>query len=135
MCALKVLQDNHVGTADPFRQFRRCRPRTIEDSVKVFRKIAVVFRDPCHQSLSLPSHRYPPSAASKDTDCTQRRHCEHSWHTLLKNDKCSLSLYRRPSPNETNSQREQSGSEGGQDQLCSMPALRWFGYFANSACG
>ena len=28
----------------------------------------------------------------------------------------------RLSPNETNSQRKQSGSEGGQDQLCSMPA-------------
>src|SRR5208337_5666960 len=28
----------------------------------------------------------------------------------------------RPSPNETNSQRKQSGSEGGQDQVCSMPA-------------
>src|SRR5271157_4511567 len=27
----------------------------------------------------------------------------------------------RPSPNETNSQRKQSGSEGGQDQLCSVP--------------
>src|SRR5208337_404511 len=27
----------------------------------------------------------------------------------------------RPSPNETNSQRKQPGSEGGQDQLCSMP--------------
>src|SRR5208337_5460043 len=26
-----------------------------------------------------------------------------------------------PSPNETDSQREQSGSKGGQDQLCSMP--------------
>src|SRR5208337_4141158 len=29
----------------------------------------------------------------------------------------------RPSPNEANSQRKQSGSEGGQDQLCSMPPL------------
>src|SRR5271157_6104498 len=28
----------------------------------------------------------------------------------------------RPSPNETNSQQKQSGSEGGQDQLCSMPS-------------
>jgi hypothetical protein len=27
----------------------------------------------------------------------------------------------RPSPNETDSQRKQPGSEGGQDQLCSMP--------------
>ncbi len=27
----------------------------------------------------------------------------------------------RPSPNETNPQRKQSGSEGGQGQLCSMP--------------
>ncbi len=27
----------------------------------------------------------------------------------------------RPSPNETNSQRKQPGSEGGQGQLCSMP--------------
>ncbi len=29
----------------------------------------------------------------------------------------------RPAPNETNSQRKQSGSGGGQDQLCSMPPL------------
>src|SRR5271157_3665452 len=28
----------------------------------------------------------------------------------------------KPSPNETNSQRKQSGSEGSQDHLCSMPA-------------
>src|SRR5271157_4188773 len=27
----------------------------------------------------------------------------------------------RPSPNETSSQRKQPGSDGGQDQLCSMP--------------
>ncbi len=30
----------------------------------------------------------------------------------------------RPSPNETNSQRKQSGSEGGQGQVCSMPESR-----------
>ncbi len=29
----------------------------------------------------------------------------------------------RPAPNETNSQRKQSGSGGGQDQLCSVPPL------------
>jgi len=35
----------------------------------------------------------------------------------------SASIWR-PSPNETISQRKQSGSEGGQDQLCSMPGPR-----------
>jgi len=30
-------------------------------------------------------------------------------------------VVRRPSPNEPNSQRKQSGSEGGQDQPCRMP--------------
>jgi len=29
----------------------------------------------------------------------------------------------RPSPSETNSQRQQSGSKGGQDQLCSIPPI------------